>query len=68
MFGIWCEVWGSVTGSRAAWMKNNGKVKYFEDQAEAEAEAVKLNHKTNGNTYRSASFRYSVRNRRSEES
>jgi hypothetical protein len=60
-FGIWCEVWGGVTGHRCAWLKSNGEQQRFTSRDEAEAEAMRLNEQTNGNPHRTASFRYSVR-------
>lgn len=59
-WGVWCEVWGGITGSREAWMKRDGKIARFVAREEAEAEAAKWNTKNNG-PYRSASFRYTAR-------
>jgi hypothetical protein len=59
-FGVWCEVWGGVTGHRAAWLKSSKGRTEFATQAEAEAEAQRLRSKTLSNT-RAASFSYSVR-------
>jgi len=61
MFGIWCEVSGGVTGYRCAWMKNNGVLGKFATRDEAEKEAHARNEKANGNPYRTADFRYTVR-------
>jgi hypothetical protein len=63
MFRIWCEVCGGVTGSRAAWLKHNGKIAEFATREEAEAEAAYYNKTANGNPYfaSTASFRYTVR-------
>ncbi len=47
MFGIWCEVWGGVTGSREAWLRcDNARVR-FADQTEAEREAERLTRDRN---------------------
>lgn len=59
MFRIWCEVWGGVTGSRAAWLKQNGEIADFATREAAEAEAARLNDRTKDNPR--ASFSYSVR-------
>jgi hypothetical protein len=59
-FGIWCEVWGGVTGSRAAWMKADGQLVRFGSREAAEAEAARLNERLNGPNAR-ASFNYTVR-------
>lgn len=24
-YGIWCQVWGGVTGTRSSWMKHDGQ-------------------------------------------
>jgi len=41
-WGVWCEVWGGVTGSREAWLKSNGARATFATREEAEAEAAGL--------------------------
>jgi hypothetical protein len=62
MFGIWCEVWGGVTGNRAAWMKADGEIVRYETRDEAETEASVQNERTNRHRReRSANFRYTVR-------
>jgi hypothetical protein len=60
-WGIFCEVWGGITGRRSAWLKSNGKLAVFSSREEAEAEAKLCNDKTNGNPHRTASFAYTVR-------
>jgi hypothetical protein len=62
-FGVWCEVWSGVTGSRSAWLKSNGVVQTFETHEEAERRASDLNIQMNGRPHRKADFRYSVRQR-----
>jgi hypothetical protein len=61
MYGIWCEVFGGVTGHRASWLKENGKVKTFDTLQAATSEAALHNERTNGNPFRAASFRYTAR-------
>ena len=61
-YGIFCEVSGGVTGYRCAWLKaGDGKERVFKNMETARAEARRLSEKTNGNPYRKADFRYSVR-------
>lgn len=62
-YGIWCEVWGGQTGSRAAWLKSDGKMVVYETKAEAEARAAFYNDLRNngGNFYGTATFRYTAR-------
>ena len=42
MFGIWCTVTGGVTGTREAWMKEDGKIKLYDTEAEAAERARRL--------------------------
>jgi len=49
-----------VTGYRSAYLKRDGIEVEFEDEADAKAEAGRLNERTNGNPYRTADFHYSV--------
>jgi hypothetical protein len=58
-FGVWCEVWGGVTGSRAAWLKSDGRFVEFETYEAAVEEAEKNNKRTANNVR--ASFHYSAR-------
>jgi hypothetical protein len=60
-WGVWCEVWGGVTGRRRAWLKDDGRPAEFGSRAEAEAEARRLNASVGGNPRRKAQFRYSAR-------
>jgi hypothetical protein len=60
-FGIWCEVFGGVTGHRQSWLKHCGELARFASRAQAEQEAARLNAATNGNPHRTASFSYIVR-------
>jgi hypothetical protein len=60
-FQIWCEVSGGVTGHRQAWLKADGKIQQFDTEAEAQAEADRLQQATNGNPHRKANFSYTVR-------
>lgn len=41
-FGVWCAVWGGVTGSRADWLKSGDSRAEFATLAEAEARAADL--------------------------
>ncbi len=60
MFGIWCEVWGGVTGSRRSWLKADGEnPTVWREQAEAEA--ARLAQDRNSNPHRTATFNYTVR-------
>jgi hypothetical protein len=63
-FGIWCEVWGGVTGHRTAWLKNikdSTKVWEFDDETEAQVMAAHYQNSTNSNPHRTANFSYTVR-------
>jgi hypothetical protein len=53
MWGIWCQVSGGVTGSRANWLKGEGEgaspretIALFPTEAEAEAKCAELAAKT----------------------
>ena len=61
IYGIWCEVWGGVTGSRSSWLKEHGKIKVFTNRAEAELEAMGWTDRNARNPNRKAEFRYTVR-------
>jgi len=62
-YRIWCEVWGGVTGSRQAWMKDNdGNVREFDSKEEADEEAGKCNREMGKNS--PARFRYTVKEAR----
>jgi hypothetical protein len=61
MFGIWCEVWGGVTGHRAMWLKADGKLAEYATREEADAEAQRLNKERNSNPYRKADFSYTAK-------
>ena len=60
-WGVWCEIWGGVTGERAAWLKADRKLVEFKSLEEAEAEAARLMERFAANPYRKAEFRYSAR-------
>lgn len=60
-YGIWCEVWGGVTGSRSAWAKRAGEIESFAELEAAIAQAEHYEQRSNGNPYAKASFRYSAR-------
>lgn len=60
-YGVWCEVWGGVTGSRQSWMKEDGVIQRFADKDEAQKVADDLNRSFGQNPHRVANFRYSVR-------
>ena len=59
-YGVWCEVFGGVTGFRHNWLKSNDEVCKFAEYEEAEEEARLLNMKMNGPNAR-AYFSYSAR-------
>ena len=61
MFGIWCEVWGGVTGSRRSWLKAEGEIQRYDTREQAEAEAARLAQDRNSNPHRTATFNYTVR-------
>lgn len=54
---VMCRVSGGVTGTRMALLKADGQTQRFGSQAEAQAEADRLNAKMN-NRYSVADFRY----------
>ena len=60
-YAIWCEVWGGITGSRASWAKQDGKVMTFATLEAAEAEAKQRQARTMGNLNRTAHFAYTAR-------
>jgi hypothetical protein len=62
MYRILCEVSGGMTGYRSAYLKKDGQQVEFTTEAEAEAEAARLNKQMNGNPHRTADFRYTVEN------
>jgi hypothetical protein len=56
---VMCRVSGGVTGTREAPMKGrDSKVKYFETEAEAKAEAARVTAINQGDRYRTANFWY----------
>lgn len=59
-WGVWCEVWGGVTGSRAAWLKSDGALRMM-TRAEAIAEAERLQSSIASNPNRIAEFSYTAR-------
>lgn len=59
-WGVWCEVWGGVTGSRCAWMKGaDGAVMVFASEASAAIRAEEQAACVAGNAR--AQFRYTPR-------
>jgi len=60
-FGIWCEVWGGVTGSRKSWLTRLGTRMEFDSFSEAADEAAQLTNNVMSNPYRKANFRYTAR-------
>ncbi len=58
-YGVWCEVWGGVTGSREGWLKSMGEIMVFTNRDNAEQEAEHHNKRTANNPR--ASFRYSAK-------
>lgn len=57
-FYIQCSVWGGVTGTRTAPLKEHGAVKLFETRDAAEAEASRL--RSTMGRLSPASFQYVV--------
>ncbi len=60
---IHCEVSGGVTGYRQAYLKNDGVLVTFTDEAAAQAHADQLTATANDNKYRTADFRYTAEER-----
>lgn len=58
-YSITCNVSGGVTGNRTSLLKENGQVKYFNNENEAKEEARKLTEKMNNENSR-AHFSYFV--------
>ena len=58
-FGVWCTVSGGVTGSRESWMKENGEIKTFPSETDAETEAAKWKAERKGSGF--VSFGYYAR-------
>jgi len=59
-FGVWCEVWGGVTGSRQSWLKSLGSRVEFDNFTEASDCALQLMSAL-AERPRSANFRYTPR-------
>ena len=62
-FGVWCTVSGGVTGSREAWLKEEGQI-WYGRKAEAEKKATDLmammgKHSAASFSYRAASLNWS---------
>jgi hypothetical protein len=60
-YGIWCEVWGGITGSRASWLKDHGELQTYSDPKQAQQRADVLNEIITNNPHRTAEFRYTVK-------
>lgn len=60
-WGVWCEVWGGVTGRREAWLKQNGKVALFATRGAAAGEAARHMSRQMGAPHRTANYRYSAK-------
>jgi hypothetical protein len=58
-WGVWCEVWGGVTGRRTAWLRHNDTIAEYATREEAEAEARRCMDGLS--PYRKAEFRYTAR-------
>lgn len=59
LYGIWCEVWGGVTGSRAAWLKGDNGLRWeTTNYNEAQSRAAYLQEQVRNNNR--ASFSYKV--------
>lgn len=56
-YGVWCTVSGGVTGTRSAWLKENGVVQEFSTLEAANVEAQKMQRSMN-NPNAVASFTY----------
>ena len=59
-YGVWCQVWGGVTGSRAGWLKENGKPQVFATLAEAEQVAAEHQASIKDRPHGSARFSYTA--------
>lgn len=60
-FGVWCEVWGGMSGSRESWLKENGKRSEYATASEAAEVAHKLTRGVAENPFRTANFRYTAK-------
>lgn len=58
-WSIWCRVSGGFTGTREAWLKEDGE-RWYGTEAEAEAKASELTKSMNG-PYSTACFKYIAR-------
>lgn len=58
-WGVWCEVFGGVTGPRAAWLKHDGNVQRFASKDLADHEARLLAARAAPNAR--ANFRYTAK-------
>lgn len=59
MYGIWCEVWGGITGRRESWLKVEGEIQHYKTLEEAEAIAADISDRTR--SHATASFRYTAK-------
>jgi hypothetical protein len=59
MFGVWCEVWGGVTGSREAWAKSGSCITIFDTMEQAEEYAKELTALIS--MHSQANFRYTAK-------
>jgi hypothetical protein len=62
-YGVWCEVWGGVTGPRSAWLKNGGagEPALFDTLEDAQREADQIQRRQNNTPRRTANFRYTAK-------
>jgi len=56
-WGVWCTVWGGVTGHREGWMKSNGEIRTFDTKEQAEAAAARMSVRS---PYATASYSYTA--------
>lgn len=62
MYGIWCEVFGGVTGHRTSWLKSKGEVLRYDTPGEAQVEASRLSrYRNNPPSSTGAVFSYTVK-------
>lgn len=59
-YGIWCTVFGGVTGHRENWLHQSGDLFETESLSYAERMAADLNEQMNKSPSRAATFRYKV--------
>lgn len=60
-YGVWCKVWGGVTGHREGWFRQDGVKQEFPSAESAEEVAQTLMRNIADDPYRKAEYSYTVR-------